>query len=69
MVASRVMVGAIDETELVLRGGYLKSPVVATGLKVVGGKKYIYLTKNNRILNNFLKGKLNSKNPLQALDV
>ena len=56
------MVGAIDETELVLRGGYLKSPVVATGLKVVGGKKYIYLTKNNRILSNFFtKGKLNKK--------
>ena len=62
MAATRVMVGAIEESALVLRGGYLKHPVVATGLKVVGGRKYMYLTKNNRILSNFLtKGKLNKK--------
>ena len=70
MAATRVMEGAVEESELVLRGGYLKHPVVATGLKVVGGRKYVYLTKNNRILSNFLtKGQVEQKAVVQFAHV
>ncbi len=57
-------VGIVEKTELVLRGGHLRSPVVATGLKCVGGKMFIYLSKANVLLTNFLSKEPARKRPL-----
>ena len=54
MSAARVSIGLVGASEVVFRGGYLKGPVVATGLKNVGGKLYLYLVKSNVQLCNFL---------------
>jgi hypothetical protein len=64
MSAARVMVGLVPEVEVVVRGGYLKGPVVATGLKIVGGKIYMYLVKSSSMLCSFLTKETARTKPL-----
>jgi hypothetical protein len=51
-------------TELVLRGGLLKGPVVLTGLQIVMEKQFVVLRKTDKILNGFLTGLPASGRPL-----
>jgi hypothetical protein len=44
-------------TEIVLRGGLLKGPVVLAGLSVVLGKQFVALRKADKVLNEFLTGR------------
>ena len=64
MSTSRVMVGLVPEVEVVIRGGYLKAPVVATGLKNVGGRMYMYLVKSSPLLCSFLTKETARTKPL-----
>ena len=64
MSAARVMVGLVPEVEVVVRGGYLKGPVVATGLKIVGGRIYMYLVKSSSMLCSFLTKETARTKPL-----
>ena len=45
MPAAALVMEGLASSEMVLRGGYLKGPVVLQRLKEVAGKKFIYLTK------------------------
>lgn len=51
-------------TEVVIRGGYLKQPLVLTGLSVVGGQQFFGLAKTSRVLNRFLCKEPLCKRPL-----
>ena len=64
MAAARVMVGLVPDVEVVIRGGYLKGPEVATGLKHVGGRMYMYLVKSNPLLCSFLTKGASRTKPL-----
>ena len=64
MAAARAKAGLVEETEMVLRGGYLRGPVVATGLRCVDGRMYMYLAKSSLFLCNFLAVELARKKPL-----
>ena len=58
-----VSVGCLP-TELVLRGGYLKEPVVVSDLLVFEGLQYVTLYKVAPVLNKFLAGLASCKRPL-----
>ena len=64
MAAVRAKVGLVTDTEMVIRGGYLRGPVVATGLRVVDGRTYMYLVKSSLLLNNFFAVQPARKKPL-----
>jgi hypothetical protein len=51
-------------TEQVIRGGYLKHPLVITGLREAGGKQFIRLSKNSRDLHHFLCKEALCRRPL-----
>ena len=53
-------------SEVVLRGGYLKQPILLTRLVVSGGKKFVYLWKGSPELNKFLTGLSSCKRPLAS---
>jgi hypothetical protein len=44
-------------TEIVIRGGLLKGPVVLAGLSVVLGQQFVTLRKADKVLNEFLTGR------------
>ena len=64
MAAGLAKVGLVKDTEMVIRGGYLRGPVVATGLRVVDGRMYIYLVKSSLLLCNFFAVQPARKKPL-----
>lgn len=65
MAAAQATLGLLDKTEVVLRGGFLKGPVVVTGLTCVGGRMYLYLSKsNNVLLSNFFSKEPARNRPL-----
>jgi hypothetical protein len=59
----------VAETELVVRGGYLKAPEVFTQLKLVDGSKFMYLVKSSHQLSKFLSREATHKRPLAKTDV
>eukprot|EP00931_Biecheleriopsis_adriatica_P047758 TRINITY_DN27551_c0_g1_i1.p1 TRINITY_DN27551_c0_g1~~TRINITY_DN27551_c0_g1_i1.p1 ORF type:complete len:310 (-),score=61.63 TRINITY_DN27551_c0_g1_i1:20-877(-) len=54
----------LEDTEAVLRGGYLAKPLVVQGLEVVGGKKFIRLWKTSPELILLLTQSSSCKRPL-----
>jgi len=56
-------------SEVVLRGGYLKQPVILTRLTTVEGKRFVYLWKGCPDLNRFLTGVPVCKRPLASCHV
>ena len=64
MASVPITLGVDVSTEMVVRGGYLKSPVVVRGLKEVEGKKFLYLTKSSVFLSRFLSKDPPRKRPL-----
>ena len=64
MAAGRAKVGLVQDTEMVIRGGYLRGPVVATGLRLVDGRTYMYLAKSSLLLCNFFAVQPARKKPL-----
>ena len=58
------IVTGLHKTELVLRGGFLDTPAVLTGLRVVEGRQYVTLHKHNKTLVRFLTGKATFRRPL-----
>ena len=64
MAAGPAKVGLVQDTEMVIRGGYLRGPVVATGLRLVDGRTYMYLAKSSLLLCNFFAVQPARKKPL-----
>jgi hypothetical protein len=54
----------VESTEIVIRGGHLKSPLVMTGLAVVDHIQFIKLRKTNKVLSSFLTDKPAFQRPL-----
>ena len=54
----------LKATEIVLRGGQMKKPVLISGLTCRDGKKYIYLWKNSNDLSKGFAGLPACKRPL-----
>ena len=55
--------------ELVLRGGFLKNPVILPACQVVGGALYFPLLKSDPVLSNFLSPMPCNRRPLRATRV
>jgi hypothetical protein len=52
-------------SEVVLRGGYLREPLVLPRLQLAGGRQFVMLLKSGRELSLFLTGKPSRVRPLQ----
>jgi len=67
MAAAAPVTVGLASAEMVLRGGYLRSPIVLQRLKVVEGKQFVYLTKTGGgsvVLARFLTKEAPRKRPL-----
>jgi len=62
-MATTVRTG-VSDAELVLRGGYVKKPIVLTQLRTLAGKQFLYLTKQSTQLSSFLCKERVNKHPL-----
>ena len=56
----------LAEDEVVLRGGFLKAPVVIGGCRLVHGATYFPLLKGDPVISNFLSPRPCDKRPLRG---
>ena len=56
----------LAEHEVVLRGGFLKAPVVIGGCRLVHGATYLPLLKGDPVISNFLSPRPCNKRPLRG---
>lgn len=54
----------LEETEVVLRGGFLQEPVVIGGCRLVDGRVFLPLLKGDIRLSNFLTDEQGHQRPL-----